>query len=61
VFIRDSRRKPIEEAHAEYLDHLTNALEGQPIYGIPWPPLTPMLPGDRGALAALSSVSDDEG
>jgi hypothetical protein len=28
VFFRDSQRKLIEEAHAEYLDHLTNARKG---------------------------------
>jgi hypothetical protein len=28
LLIRDSRRKAIEEAHAEYLDRLTNAWKG---------------------------------
>jgi len=30
VPLRDSQRKLIEEAHAEYLDHLTNAWKGEP-------------------------------
>jgi hypothetical protein len=30
VLLRDSRRKLVEEAHAEYLDHLTNAWKGNP-------------------------------
>ena len=30
VALRDSQRRLIEEAHAEYLDHLTNAWKGEP-------------------------------
>ena len=30
VLLRDSQRKLVEEAHAEYLDHLTNAWKGNP-------------------------------
>ena len=30
LLIRDSQRKLIEEAHAEYLDRLTNAWKGNP-------------------------------
>ena len=30
VLLRDSQRKLIQEAHAEYLDRLTNAWKGKP-------------------------------
>jgi hypothetical protein len=30
VFLRDSQRKLIEDAQAEYLDRLTNAWKGEP-------------------------------
>jgi hypothetical protein len=30
ALLRDSQRKLIEKAHAEYLDHLTNAWKGNP-------------------------------
>ena len=36
VFIRDSQRELIEQARAEYLDHLTNAWKGNFDYNPIW-------------------------